>query len=93
MNNEQLNNSQLKDNTSKLIFGDAILCAQFMRDFLDIPLLKNVRPEDIEDVSQRYVPLFTSEREADTVKKVRLSDTESLFFITLIDHKTQRRKL
>ena len=89
MNNEQLNNSQLKDNTSKLIFGDAILCAQFMRDFLDIPLLKNVRPEDIEDVSQRYVPLFTSEREADTVKKVRLSDTESLFFITLIDHKTQ----
>ena len=86
---EKLNNRQLKDNTSKLIFGDAILCAQFMRDFLDIPLLKNVRPEDIEDVSQRYVPLFTSEREADTVKKVRLSDTESLFFITLIDHKTQ----
>ena len=89
MNNEQLNNSQLKDNTSKLIFGDAILCAQFIRDFLDIPLLKNVRPEDIEDVSQRYLPIFTSEREADTVKRVRLSDNESLFFITLIDHKTQ----
>ena len=89
MNEEKLNNRQLKDNTSKLIFGDAVLCAQFMRDFLDIPILKNVKPEDIEDVSQRYVPLFTSEREADTVKKVRLSDTESLFFITLIDHKTQ----
>ena len=42
-----------------------------MRDFLDIPILKNVRPEDIEDVSGRYVPLFTSEREADTVKKVK----------------------
>ena len=89
MNEEKLNNRQLKDNTSKLIFGDAVLCAQFMRDFLDIPILKNIRPEDIEDVSQRYVPLFTSEREADTVKRVRLSDTESLFFITLIDHKTQ----
>ena len=89
MDEEKLNNRQLKDNTSKLIFGDAVLCAQFMRDFLDIPILKNVRPEDIEDVSGRYVPLFTSEREADTVKKVRLSDTESLFFITLIDHKTQ----
>ena len=89
MNEDKLNNSQLKDNTSKLIFGDAILCAQFMRDFLDIPLLKNIRPEDIEDVSGRYVPLFTSEREADTVKRVWLSDTESLFFITLIDHKTQ----
>lgn len=89
MTEEKLNNSQLKDNTSKLIFGDAILCAQFMRDFLDIPLLKNIRPENIEDVSQRYVPLFTSEREADTVKRVWLSDTESVFFITLIDHKTQ----
>lgn len=52
-------------------------------------MLKNVRPEDIEDVSGRYVPLFTSEREADTVKRVWISDTESLFFITLIDHKTQ----
>ena len=89
MNIEKINNTQLKDNTSKLIFSDAILCAQFMRDFLDIPILKNVKPEDIEDVSGRYVPLFTSEREADTVKRVWLSDTESLFFITLIDHKTQ----
>lgn len=52
-------------------------------------MLKKVRPEDIEDVSGRYVPLFTSEREADTVKRVWISDTESLFFITLIDHKTQ----
>ena len=89
MNEEKINNRQLKDNTSKLIFGDAILCVQFMRDFLDIPILKNIRPENIEDVSQRYVPLFTSEREADTVKRVWLSDTESVFFITLIDHKTQ----
>ena len=89
MNDEKLNNRKLGDSTSKLIFGDAVLCAQFMRDFLDIPILKNVRPEDIEDVSQRFVPLFTSEREADTIKKVKLSETESLFFITLIDHKTQ----
>jgi len=89
MTEEKLNNRLLKDNTSKLIFGDAILCSQFMRDFLDIPLLKNIRPENIEDVSSKYVPLFTSERESDTVKRVWLSETESLFFITLIDHKTQ----
>lgn len=29
MNEEKLNNRQLKDNTSKLIFGDAILYASF----------------------------------------------------------------
>lgn len=89
MNQENKRNKNLKDNTSKLIFGDATLCAQFMRDFLDIPILKNVKPEDIEDVSERYLPIFTSERESDTVKKVKISETQSLFFITLIDHKTQ----
>ncbi len=45
--------------------------------------------EDIEDVSERYVPLFTSEREADTVKKVRLSESQALFFVSLVEHKTE----
>lgn len=84
-----ITNNQPEDNSSKLIFGDAVLCSQFMRDYLDIPILKKVRPEDIEDVSERYVPLFTAERESDVVKKVRISDSESLFFISLIEHKTE----
>ena len=68
-------NRQAPDSSSKLIFGNAELCAQFLRDYIDIPLLRDIRAEDIEDVSERYVPLFTSEREADTVKKVKLSAT------------------
>lgn len=88
MNQNKDKNQKWRDSSSKLIFGDAMLCAQFLRDYIDIPMLKDVKPEDIEDVSERYVPLFTSEREADTVKKVRLSETDSLFFISLIEHKT-----
>ncbi len=84
-----ITNRQVQDNSSKLIFGNAELCAQFLRDYIDIPLLKDIRAEDIEDVSERYVPLFTSEREADTVKRVRLSDSQSLFFVSLIEHKTE----
>lgn len=87
--NERVWNRKIRDNSSRLIFGDPVLCAQFLRGYMNIPALKNVKPEDIEDVTERYVPLFTAEREADTVKKVKISNEISLFFISLIEHKTE----
>lgn len=86
-------NSQVKDSSGKIIFDDPILCSQLLRDYTDIPLLKNVKPEDIEDVSERYVPLFLEERNSDVVKRVRLDrdaenkSSQSLFLISLIEHK------
>ncbi len=68
-----INNPKISDSSSKLIFGDNILSAQFFRDYADIEILKNVRPEDVEDVSNRYMPLFSTERESDTVKRVDIS--------------------
>lgn len=56
---------------------------------MDMPILKNVRAEDIEDVSERYVPMFTEERNADTVKRVKISEKDTLYFISLIEHKTK----
>jgi len=44
-------NTKLKDNSGRLIFQDPVLCAQFFQDYVDIPELKNIRPEDIEDVT------------------------------------------
>ena len=55
-----INNPKISDSSSKLIFGDNILSAQFFRDYADIEILKNVRPEDVEDVSNRYMPLFST---------------------------------
>jgi len=83
------NNTKFKDNSSKIFLKNAILCAQFLRDYVKIPLLKKVKPEDIEDVTERYTPLFTSEREADTIKKIKLDGGISLFLISLIEHKTK----
>ena len=57
-----INNPQLFDSSSKLIFGDNILSAQFFRDYADMEILRNIKPEDVEDVSNRYVPLFGTER-------------------------------
>ena len=81
-------NNKTKDSSSKLIFENPILCAQFLRGYLDIPLLKEVQPEDIEDVSERYVHMFTEERNSDVVKKVHIKSDETPFFlISLIEHK------
>ena len=82
-------NSQLKDSSSKIIFEDNILCSQFLRDYVDLPFFKNVKPEDIEDVSEHFVPLFAEEREADRVKRVTISSEIPFFLISLIEHKTK----
>ncbi len=66
--------SRQADNTSKIIFNEPVLMAQFLRDYSNIPLLKEVQPEDIEDVSERFTHIFSEEREADTVKRVKLSN-------------------
>ena len=95
-----INNPHLHDSGGKLIFGDNILCSQFLRDYADLEILRNIRPEDIEDVSERYVLLYSSQRDSDTVKKVNISkylpfaENENplelpLYIVSLVEHKTK----
>jgi len=99
-----IHNPKLRDNSSKLIFLDNILSSQFLRDYADMDILRHIQPEDIEDVSERYVPLYSTERESDTVKKVNiykylnLTEEEKrsldpldlpLYVISLVEHKTK----
>lgn len=99
-NRPVIDNPQFRDSSSKLIFGDNVLCSQFLRDYADMEILRNICPEDIEDVSERYVPLYSTERESDTVKKVNISKYLSaeknenllqlpLYIVSLIEHKTK----
>lgn len=89
---------KIRDINSKSVFGDPILCSQFLRNYLDIPLLKNVRPEDIEDETERFRTYLGVEFEADTVKRIRInnsdrenreSDFETLYLVSLIEHKSK----
>lgn len=82
-------NTKVADSSSKIIFEDNILCSQFLRDYIDLPYMKDVQPEDIEDVSDQYVPLFSEERNADRVKKVNIKNEKPFFLISLIEHKTK----
>lgn len=94
-----IDNPQFRDSSSKLIFGDNILSCQFFRDYADMEILRNIQPEDIEDVSERYVPLYSTQRESDTVKKINISKylpvkNENpldlpLYIVSLIEHKTK----
>ena len=85
---ETIMNSQVRDSGGKIIFGDNTLCSQFLRDYIPLPYLKDVQPEDIEDVSDRFVPLFAEERNADRVKKVNIRGEKPFFLVSLIEHKT-----
>ena len=82
-------NSQLGDSSGKLIFDEPVLCAQFLRDYVDLPFMKAVQPEDIEDVSEQFVPLFAQERNADRVKRINIRGEEPFFLVSLIEHKTK----
>lgn len=82
-------NTELKDSGAKVIFDDKTLCSEFLRDYVRLPYCENVRPEDIIDVSERYVPLFGEERDGDVVKRINIENNNPFFFISLIEHKSK----
>ena len=77
-------NSHVRDSGGKTIFDNPVLCSQFLRDYVDLPYLKDVRPEDIEDVSEQYVTLFAEERNSDRVKRVHIGGGNTPFFQGII---------
>ena len=81
-------NSHTKDNAAKIVFGDPVLCAQFLKGYTDIPLFKEIKPEDIENVSSHFLPLFQESRDSDTVNKIRIGDFE-IYLIALIEHQSE----
>ena len=87
---KNFSNSSDADSMSKIVFGDPVLCAQFLRGYVNIPLLKNVQPEDIEDVTTRFVHMFTEERDSDIINKIHIKNNDLPFYIvSLIEHKSK----
>jgi hypothetical protein len=76
------------DNSFKLIFGNHRLFLDFLKDFIHIDILKDVKPEDIEDLSERFLPLFHDNRDSDTVKRINLKE-KSFFVIAILEHESK----
>ncbi len=56
-----------------------------------IDMLKDVQPEDIEDISERFIWLWQEGRDSDSVKKIRITKDGqeiSLYLIALIEHQS-----
>ena len=86
---------QKKDISNKTVLDNPVLCCQFLKDNIDIPILKNLRPEDIEDCTELFRSYFGVEYEADTVKRVRVRNTGEneqnfeFYLLSLIEHKSK----
>ena len=84
--------SPTKDISSKTVFKNPVLYCQFLRNYVNHPLLKNVQPEDIEDCTDRFVSYFGVEFQADTIKRVHIRDKKQdfeFYLISLIEHKSK----
>ena len=85
-------NNHKNDIKSKTVLDNPVLCCQFLRNYVNHPMVRNIRPEDIEDYTDRFKSYFGVEFEADTVKKIHIRDGNEekfeFFLISLIEHKT-----
>jgi hypothetical protein len=80
-----------RDNSFKLILGNHELFTAFLRNFVPVDLLHDVRPQDIEDVSGRFLPLFQDNRDSDTVMRINLHggpEDPPLFVIAIVEHES-----
>ena len=81
-------NTRTSDNGGRLIFENDTLCSQFLREYARVEILKDIQPEDIEDMTERFLPMFTQERDSDVVKRMNLPGEKELFLVALIEHKS-----
>jgi hypothetical protein len=90
---------KVKDNLMKRALSNPELCADFIHDFISrrpasgddklAEILAKVRPEDIEDVETRYLPLNREGKDSDVVVKVTLRGLdEPLFILGFIEHQS-----
>lgn len=89
--------NQVRDVSNRNILKDPVLCTQFLKDYVDGELFRDLKPEDIEDESEKYQAYLGVEFESDTVKKIRMSNVQAankgedtpLYMISLVEHKSR----
>lgn len=82
----------LKDNSFKDIFGNKQLFYEFIKDYIQIDIFKDITPDDIEDISGRFIDAFNENRDSDTVKQINLKDN-NLFVLCLVEHQSSVKYL
>jgi predicted transposase/invertase (TIGR01784 family) len=62
---------------------------EFLNGFIPIDILKGLKPEAVEDISPRFIPLFSDNKDSDTVMKINLgSDNDPLYIVSIVEHES-----
>jgi len=78
-----------RDSTFKLIFDEPELFVQFLNGFSPIEELKGLSSDAVEDMTDRFTTMHQEEREADTVKRIRIPrDGGEMFVISIVEHES-----
>lgn len=78
-----------RDNSVKAILSEPELFAEFLRDFVSVDILKDINPEDIEDVTERLISLVAEQKDGDTIKRINLKGDKCLFVIAIVEHESR----
>ena len=78
-----------KDNSMKLILNEHDLFVEFLHDFIGMDIFKDISAPDIEDISERFLPLFQENKDSDTVKRINLKGDAPLFVIAIVEHESK----
>ena len=62
---------------------------EFLKDYIPVDILKDVTAVDIEDMTERFLPLFQDSKDSDTVKRINLKGTTPLFVIAILEYESQ----
>ena len=72
-----------------MILNEPELLVEFLQSFIRLDILKDVKPEDIEDVPERFISFIAEQKDGDTVKRINLKDRSPLFVIAIVEHESK----
>ncbi len=71
------------DEAYKYLFSSPRITCQLLHSFVDIPLVKNIRPEDLTLVDKSFVSRRLKRREADIIYQVKNQGKETYIYILM----------
>ncbi len=81
--------TKVRDTAFKKVLEEPELFIQFLKGFVEIDLLKGIKAEDVEDVSERFLPLISENKDGDTIKRIKIKGQgEPLYVIGIIEHQS-----
>ena len=62
---------------------------EFLQSFIKLDILKDVTPDDVEDITERLISLLAEQKDGDTIKRINLKNNIPLFVIAIVEHESK----